>query len=298
MSAPIRTDDLNQFENAPSMYAPPWARDEARVASDAGLAAVDKALQASDQLRRTLPPAAPLQNPRRQREPKPFEGDVAARHMRHRPTLDPIKVAKPVRKRGLFGTLARASGAVGLAALAAVLVVSLVPNPIQSAVTEGVMAADEQAPFAERIGALAVPAVIEQASASPAAIPATATVPAPSAMPAASPAIAVTTTSVPAPLAPPARVLRTLDREEIAMLYRRSEVLIKEGDIAAARLMLSRAAEAGDARAAFALGATYDSDVLRKLNVVGVTGDVAQARAWYEKAAEYGDAGKKLELAR
>ena len=58
------------------------------------------------------------------------------------------------------------------------------------------------------------------------------------------------------------------------MLYKRSEELIVQGDIAAARLMLTRAAEAGDARAAFALGATYDFDVLRKLGVLGVAADV------------------------
>src|SRR6185295_2630166 len=53
------------------------------------------------------------------------------------------------------------------------------------------------------------------------------------------------------PLDPPAAApptLRALDPEEIAMLVKRSEDLIAQGDIAAARLMLTRAAEAGDAR--------------------------------------------------
>ena len=68
----------------------------------------------------------------------------------------------------------------------------------------------------------------------------------------------------------PAPVLRPLEREEIAMLVKRSEDLVAQGDIASARLMLTRAAEAGDGRAALALGATYDAGVLRKLGVIGV----------------------------
>ena len=57
------------------------------------------------------------------------------------------------------------------------------------------------------------------------------------------------------------------------------------------------AAEAGDARAALALGATYDSDMQRKLGVLGVAADAGQARAWYGKAAEYGsgEATRRLE---
>ena len=81
------------------------------------------------------------------------------------------------------------------------------------------------------------------------------------------------------------------------MLVKRSEELIAQGDIAAARLMLTRAAEAGDARAALVLGATYDSAMLRKLGVLGVAADAAQARAWYAKAADYGsgEATQRLE---
>ena len=51
MSAPVRNDDNpSMFPTmyAPTMYAPPWAREEARdVPRDAGMAAVDKALNAS-----------------------------------------------------------------------------------------------------------------------------------------------------------------------------------------------------------------------------------------------------------
>ena len=99
---------------------------------------------------------------------------------------------------------------------------------------------------------------------------------------------------------PPAPVptLRALDREEIAMLVKRSEELIVQGDIAAARLMLTRAAEAGDARAALVLGSTYESAMLRKLGVLGVAPDARQAREWYAKAADFGsgEAKRRLEV--
>jgi len=84
--------------------------------------------------------------------------------------------------------------------------------------------------------------------------------------------------------------VRELDREEVATLIKRGETFIANGDIAAARLLLRRAAESGNARAALALGATYDPAVLKQLGVLGAAADVAQARAWYEKAGELGSA--------
>jgi hypothetical protein len=81
---------------------------------------------------------------------------------------------------------------------------------------------------------------------------------------------------------------RTLDPDEIAVLLRRGEQLIETGDLSSARLLLRRAAEARDARAAFALAGTYDPLVLGKLGVYGFTPDVTAARHWYQKAAEFG----------
>jgi hypothetical protein len=81
---------------------------------------------------------------------------------------------------------------------------------------------------------------------------------------------------------------RTLDPDEIAVLLRRGEQLIETGDLSSARLLLRRAAEARDGRAAFALAGTYDPLVLGKLGVYGFSPDVAAARYWYQKAAEFG----------
>jgi len=79
-----------------------------------------------------------------------------------------------------------------------------------------------------------------------------------------------------------------IDREQIERLIGRSQLLFSRGDIAEARILLKRAAEARDARAARALGSTYDPDVLRRMGVVGVAPDVSLAREWYQKASEYG----------
>lgn len=83
---------------------------------------------------------------------------------------------------------------------------------------------------------------------------------------------------------------RQLDRDEIANLLKRGDLALQNGDVAAARLLLRRAAEAGDAQAALALAATYDPGVLKQLGAVGARADIAQARAWYEKAVAMGSA--------
>jgi hypothetical protein len=99
-------------------------------------------------------------------------------------------------------------------------------------------------------------------------------------------------TAIVAPPAPPAPApaARQLDRDEVATLLKRGGEFVAQGDIAAARLMLRRAAETRDAQAALALGGTYDPGVLRKLGVLGFAGEVGEARIWYEKAVELGSA--------
>jgi len=97
---------------------------------------------------------------------------------------------------------------------------------------------------------------------------------------------------------PKAYAMRPLDPDEIAALLKRGDELIASGDLGAARLVLRRAAEAGNARAAFALAGTYDPIVLEKRAVHGFVADVAMARKWYEKAREFGsaDAPQRLEM--
>jgi len=76
--------------------------------------------------------------------------------------------------------------------------------------------------------------------------------------------------------------------EEITMMVRRGNYLLQTGDIAAARLILHRAATAGNAEAAVALGKTYDPFVMAELRVIGFAPDLNEARSWYRRAAELG----------
>jgi TPR repeat protein len=87
---------------------------------------------------------------------------------------------------------------------------------------------------------------------------------------------------------PRADTARELSPNEIAGLVRRAQEMLANGDVKAARLLLLRAAEARDARAALALAKTYDPIALRQLSTVDPGPDLAQARSWYQKAREWG----------
>lgn len=91
--------------------------------------------------------------------------------------------------------------------------------------------------------------------------------------------------------------LRKLDPDEIATLLKRGQALFETGDLAGARLLLQRAAEAGDPVAAMAIASTYDPVTLQDLGVRGFVADVGKARYWYEKAREFGskEAPRRLE---
>jgi TPR repeat protein len=88
-----------------------------------------------------------------------------------------------------------------------------------------------------------------------------------------------------------------LSSEELAMLVDKGKRLIASGDVAAARVVLRRAAESSDAAAALMLGSTYDPVVLRQLNVRGLAADIETARNWYKRANELGspEASRRLE---
>lgn len=91
--------------------------------------------------------------------------------------------------------------------------------------------------------------------------------------------------------------LRKLEADEIATLLKRGQALFETGDLAGARLLLQRAAEAGDPVAAMAIASTFDPVVLQDLGVRGFVADVGKARYWYEKAREFGskEAPRRLE---
>lgn len=99
-------------------------------------------------------------------------------------------------------------------------------------------------------------------------------------------------------VAPPEerRVVSPMSRDEINSLLKRGQALIAAGDIASARLILTRLAEAGSMDACLALAGTFDAAELAELHVVGVQPDSAKARAWYLKAAELGSPEAKRRL--
>lgn len=93
-----------------------------------------------------------------------------------------------------------------------------------------------------------------------------------------------------------ARPALVIPQDELNLMIKRGEEFVATGDLAAARLVLERAARAQNARAAFALASTYDPAVLEKMKVVGTPGDLELAIMWYERAKQYGskDAGQRL----
>ena len=75
---------------------------------------------------------------------------------------------------------------------------------------------------------------------------------------------------------------------EDAVLMEKGRVLMKSGDIASARLLFQRLANAGIADAALALAATYDPRYLAQHNLIGIAGDETKAHHWYQRASELG----------
>ena len=78
---------------------------------------------------------------------------------------------------------------------------------------------------------------------------------------------------------------------------KQGEQFIAAGDVVTARIVFQRGAEAGDANAAMALGATYDPTVLAELGVAGLGADVEKARTWYQKAESLGSTEATRRLA-
>ena len=89
---------------------------------------------------------------------------------------------------------------------------------------------------------------------------------------------------------------KTLDAEQLAALMTRAKSLLALGDIAAARLLLERAANAQDATAAFLLAETYDPAVLGVRDTRTITPNPVMARDWYRKAASFGSADAQQRL--
>lgn len=111
--------------------------------------------------------------------------------------------------------------------------------------------------------------------------------------PAAAATLAEPQVQIQAPVSPPHRI----DPSEVAAALKRANALIASKDIAAARLVLQRVANDGDAQAAVTLAETYDPAILERLSVYGMAPDIAMARQWYETAARLGSTEASQRLA-
>ena len=279
MSSPIHhAEDLEEALH----YAPPWAREQGR--------------------REPLRPAAQLvRSPQSLRrldfDDDPFSGDLAMAKLQRQLALDPDAVPEPPVDdiQSLWPMALRLCGVAGVAAAVAWLVISL---PGTRLLRHDIVHADIQVPppvaDTQKQDPLRTPAAaglllqhgLSEASASPA--PAEAA-PAPVPQPTIAPPIEDAAVTPPVSL--------SLGSDEIAMLLKRGKDAFSTGDLAAARLLLRRGAEAGSAEAALALGATFDPLVLRRLGAIGATPDPAQARQWYQKAVALGSTTASQPLA-
>ena len=272
MSSPIHhAEDLDEALH----YAPPWAREQG--------------------LREPLRPAAALVRspPSRWRigvADEEFSGDRAMVKLQRQLALDPDAVPEPPVDdiQSLWPMALRLCAVAGVAAAVAWLVISL---PGTRLLRHDVVHADVQVPppvaNTPKQDPLRTPAAaglllqhgLTEASASPApaaVMPAPAPAPQPTTAPPSSDAAAAAPASL------------SLESDEIAMLLKRGKDAFSTGDLAAARLLLRRAAEAGSAEAALALGATFDPLIIRRLGAIGAAPDAAQARQWYQKAVALG----------
>jgi hypothetical protein len=331
MSSPVNEDVDKRY-----MYAPPWARETPPQSPEAIVAAVERlrlqrAAAASAANDSAANDSAGETVELQERDPDQQElplGDVAdieaamaemIRHSRWMPhSLDPVTMPEPPRPRPdgpTWGMVARMGGAVGVAAIAALVVTGAVRLPtieISFAPSESTKAQASAAqvdvrdsvslrqPFVTAEASplvppfVAMPVATTPMSAPPGAQMPSTPVQSNSALTAyasldTQPAIAAHKAN-----SPPAVVslpdLRSIDRDELAGLVKRGQALLAEGDIASARLLLRRAAEAGDANAALMLAGSYDRAELAKLKVIGVAHDHAQAKLWYTRAVEHGSA--------
>jgi hypothetical protein len=85
---------------------------------------------------------------------------------------------------------------------------------------------------------------------------------------------------------------------EIAALLARGDWLFATGDVASARLLYERAADAGEARAAVKLGETFDPVYLDYSHLRGLHGDAGTAVFWYRRARDLGATGVASRLER
>jgi hypothetical protein len=277
-------------------YAPPWARDRAQAAKPDAAQPPDKCESRRQHLD----------------DIQAFSGDRAVLDMQARLALQPESVPEPPSQiaagRSIERIALQTCGVSGVAAIIAWVIVSA-PNDAVTGINilqprlaaAPSFSSDQQhsppaVPAPRHDRAVAQPGL--QRLATPASEPARSL---PPSIVAAATAVEHKTpdaTNIPPPAQPKAATMitRQIDADEVTSLIARGEELINTGDLSSARLLLRRAAEAGNARAAFALAGTFDPNVLAKHGSQELGADPDMARLWYERARALGadDAPERL----
>lgn len=308
MSSPVHhPDDLD----AALRYAPPWARNDARTwtrqSNAPGVTPPSDRAAESD-------PTGPYDD---DYGPQ-FDGDRAMLALQHQLSLDPAEMPEPpvrIDRRSTLDRIAfRLCAVAGIAALVAWVTIAVPINislpisfslPIKPHIEDIAHVAVAPALTATPVKLVHIRTAIAPLPAVSNAPVARAPAPVPVRVAEATPAVPAAVplrvaeampkargeTSAPAPAADPPRPAAQpvrLTADEIAMLVNRGKEFLASGDVSSARLLLRRAADAGNAEGALALGSTFDPVVIARLGAIGVEADAAKARQWYEKAAALG----------
>jgi len=93
-----------------------------------------------------------------------------------------------------------------------------------------------------------------------------------------------------------ARAPLPLPAEQITALLARGDAFVRTRDIASARLLYERAADAGNGRAALRMGESFDPAFLDSIGIHRMLGDRQLALSWYRRACDLGDAEAALLL--
>jgi hypothetical protein len=304
MSSPINLDDNIDPE---LRYAPPWARK--RIAPLAAPPPAAPAVEAGKEIR-SLGKADPR-----------FSGDRAFLELQRQLALNPDQVPEPLME-GSSAVRPILIRLCGVLSFAAVVAWGIASYPGGTKKTDDVVPVDVSVAAISSNNASAVelstqPAIAARQTDEPTLTRNTAASVAVAApMPAAAPAtpstpVAAVVSTAPVARAPAAapsaapspaaqqdnRSVLRLDADEIEMLVKRGKDFLADGDIASARLLLRRAADAGSAEGALALGSTFDPVVIAQLGAIGTVTDPVQARQWYQRAAELGSPTASQRLA-
>jgi hypothetical protein len=81
----------------------------------------------------------------------------------------------------------------------------------------------------------------------------------------------------------------SMSSQQEEMMMKRAASLLENKDIMSARLLLEHLANNGSARAALAMGKTFDPAYMAVADGSSLKPDVAKARQWYRRAVELGD---------